>query len=156
MRYREWIVDIYECFKKQTPVRYKMAESLACLLFVDLLEQHGRLETEKAADVGGGNRNQYMPQIDAYIREHLTENISLTQLAAHVGYNKTYLSGQFRQWFGFRLSDYVKQMRLQKAIPLLEEQKKTILEIALAFWETAVMLPCRKSILEIISLECLP
>ena len=123
MRYREWIVDIYECFKKQTPVRYKMAESLACLLFVDLLERHGRLETEKAADVGGGNRNQYMPQIDAYIREHLTDNISLTQLAAHVGYNKTYLSGQFRQWFGFRLSDYVKQMRLQKAIPLLEEQK---------------------------------
>ena len=97
-----------------------------------------------------------MPQIDAYIREHLTENISLTQLATHVGYNKTYLSGQFRQWFGFRLSDYVKQMRLQKAIPLLEEQKKTILEIALAFWETAVMLPCQKSILEIISLECLP
>lgn len=131
-RYREWLADIYACFRKQTSVRYKMAESLACLLFVDLLERNGRLETERAAEMGGGNRNQYMDRIDAYIREHLTENISLSSLAAYAGYNKTYLSGQFRQWFGFRLSDYVKQIRLQKAIPLLEEQNKTILEIALA------------------------
>lgn len=128
---REQIAWVYFYLKEEDTVFHKSAETLATLIFVHILHRYGLLKRLSGNETKISDKNERMEVIDQYITEHLTEHITLKEVAEAAGYNKTYLSGQFKQWTGFSLSDYVKQIRIQKAIGLLEEQKVTLTEIAM-------------------------
>lgn len=63
---------------------------------------------------------EYYPVIN-YINEHITEKISLDDLAQKFFVNKYYLSHRFKSLFGITLSDYIKQKRLSLAKSLLRQ-----------------------------------
>ena len=68
--------------------------------------------------------------LQRYIRDHLSEDLSLIRLAEQVYLNPSYLSRLFRQIKGITLSDYIEQERILKAKELLAKETMKINEVA--------------------------
>lgn len=62
----------------------------------------------------------------AYIEEHYREHISLQDIADAVYLNRTYLSTMFKRETGVGISDYLQQIRLEKAAAMLREGNESI------------------------------
>ncbi len=71
-------------------------------------------------------------EIAEYIKNHLTENISNSTLGEKFHFHKNYLGNQFALHFGKSLHSYILEMRILKAVALLESGGKSITEIAAA------------------------
>ena len=71
-------------------------------------------------------------KIKDYIKEHLSESISLSSLSAIVNYNETYISRLFKQSTGVKLSEYIYQERIAKAKYLLSTSSNSMQAIAAA------------------------
>jgi AraC-like DNA-binding protein len=83
---------------------------------------------------GNGDRPQRIEVWKArkFIREHLDEKISLTEVAAAVRISPTYLSEKFKQSTGENFVCYVARSRVEKACELLRKSEARISEIAFA------------------------
>lgn len=67
----------------------------------------------------------------AYCRAHFTEpDLNVNFLGDHFGRHPVYLSSQFRSRTGLRLSDFIRQLRIEHAKQLLLETSASIREIA--------------------------
>ena len=64
-----------------------------------------------------------------YINEHITENITLANIAKELGYNPNYLSSRIHEIFGLNLCSLIASIRADKAKIMLWETNKTGLEI---------------------------
>jgi YesN/AraC family two-component response regulator len=67
-----------------------------------------------------------------FIREHLGEKISLTEVGESVHISPNYLSEKFKQVTGVNFSEYIAHARTEKARDLLENSTRRISEIAFA------------------------
>ena len=67
-----------------------------------------------------------------FIQDHYMETITLADVAEHVAYTPSYLSTLFKQSVGMSFSDYLLDLRIQKAKELLKETDQTIYEISAA------------------------
>lgn len=65
-----------------------------------------------------------------YIKEHLTENLTLEKLAKEIGYTEYYLTRKFNKEMGIKLLDYIREMRLEYAKIWLTTTTKSIEEIS--------------------------
>ena len=74
-------------------------------------------------------KNEIATGVVSYIRENLTENITLSQIAKTLGYNPNYLSQCISDVFGTNLCSLIANIRVDKARYLLFETDKTGLEI---------------------------
>lgn len=73
--------------------------------------------------------NRIVREIEVYIEEKLSSDLSLTKLGEHLHINPSYLSRLFKQLSGHKLSDYIAEVRLRKSKELLRTPMK-IHEIA--------------------------
>lgn len=64
-----------------------------------------------------------------YIYLHLHETIEVTQIAAHVGLSRSYLSTLFQREVGVPISDYIREKRVEAAINMLKFSDFTLQEI---------------------------
>ncbi len=64
-----------------------------------------------------------------YVREHYDENISLDILSNEVGMNASYLSTLFKKQTGNTFSEYLTQVRMEKAKEFLKESEENISNI---------------------------
>lgn len=74
--------------------------------------------------------NRLVTKLHRYIQDHLTSDLSLTVLAELVFLNPSYLSVLYKQHTGRNISDYIAEVRLNKAKELLEKSHLKIHEIA--------------------------
>lgn len=58
-------------------------------------------------------------RIAKYVEEHYQENITLETLANQVNYSSAYLSHMFHKYMHMRLTDYITEIRMEKANELL-------------------------------------
>ncbi|MFV0465581.1 MAG: helix-turn-helix domain-containing protein [Lachnospiraceae bacterium] len=65
-----------------------------------------------------------------YISFHITEKISLTELAAQAGYTEYYLSYKFKKEVGVNMNDYIRRKKIEEAKLLLSCTEKSIFEIS--------------------------
>ncbi|MBW7455416.1 helix-turn-helix domain-containing protein [Paenibacillus sepulcri] len=65
-----------------------------------------------------------------YMQDHLGENISREQLAAHVGLNPEHYSRMFRKYTGSSPVDYMTELRMEQAKKMLLRSTMSIREIA--------------------------
>ncbi len=65
-----------------------------------------------------------------YIHEHITEPLSITDLATRVGYADYYLSRKFKEETGMSVNDYIKKERIEEAKHLMESSRLSIPDIA--------------------------
>lgn len=56
-----------------------------------------------------------------YIEDHLSENFSVDELAAHVYLNRSYFSREFKEETGESVMDYILNRRMEKAIQLIKD-----------------------------------
>lgn len=76
--------------------------------------------------------NILMRDTKNYILEHLSENLSIPELAANNNLSTSHFTRLFKQYTGFSPYDYVLTMRLDRAKCLLYNSSLSILEIAYA------------------------
>lgn len=103
------------------------------LLLVELART-GETES-KAVDLGKhGKLNEdsilRLEQARAYIESHLSEALTLSQVAAVAVMSPSYFSTQFKKMFGFSVWDFVISRRIDRARNLLESTAQSVLEIA--------------------------
>lgn len=65
-----------------------------------------------------------------YIQLHLGEKLTLSEMAAHVGYSGNYLTQKFRREMGQTLSEYILESRMARARSLLTGTLFSIQEIS--------------------------
>lgn len=76
------------------------------------------------------NRDIMILGLENYIENNLHREITLTELAHKVGYNKTYFIKRFKILFGISPMQFVNNLRLEKAKQMLSSTDKSITEIA--------------------------
>ncbi len=79
---------------------------------------------------GAGALPPLIGRLQAYIREHLEADLSLTRLAELAHYSPTYLSRLYKQETGTMLFEYITEQRMGKAKQLLRDSNLRIYEIA--------------------------
>lgn len=78
------------------------------------------------------NPNQpNMQRLLDYINEHYAEPLSLTEMGKKFHYNPSYLSNYFSDNNHQSFSEYLKQVRIEKSLELLQEQEISIAKISM-------------------------
>ncbi len=80
--------------------------------------------------------DQTVRWIQAYVHDHLNEDLNISLLAEQAGLNASYLSRLFRKATGETLISYVTRARVQYACSLLEDPEYQIKQVSqqLGFW----------------------
>ncbi|MFC0212937.1 response regulator [Paenibacillus chartarius] len=68
-------------------------------------------------------------KIRSFIEAHIGEDLSLVRLAGVIHFNPSYLSRLFKQECGVNLSDYIDEVRMEKAKELLKQDELKIAEV---------------------------
>ncbi len=77
-----------------------------------------------------GSNKGMVTKAAKYIEKNYATNISLGEVAQHVGLNASYLSNQMKQHFGKNYSEYIIDMRIEQAKKLIRMTDQKIYEIS--------------------------
>ncbi|WNR42997.1 response regulator [Paenibacillus roseipurpureus] len=64
--------------------------------------------------------------VDRYIAEHISEDITLVDMASHLYLNPSYFSRDFKKRTGTNFSDYVHQFKMQEAARMLRSGEENV------------------------------
>ena len=78
------------------------------------------------------NNNRIVAYIKNYIETHLEGDLSLTKLADLLHFNHSYLSRMYKQVTGISLSEYISEVKINKARELLRKDNIKVNEISIA------------------------
>ena len=76
------------------------------------------------------DRSQQIQECCEYIATHLTEDLSIQRIAREIGYAEYYLTRKFQKEMGVRLTDYIKEARLDYAKVCLLSTELSVEEIS--------------------------
>ncbi|WP_223192277.1 response regulator transcription factor [Paenibacillus sedimenti] len=68
-------------------------------------------------------------KVRIYIEEHIGEDLSLVRLAGMIHFNPSYLSRLFKQECGVNLSEYIDEVRMERAKEMLKQDELKIAEV---------------------------
>lgn len=144
---REVLKSLFQDFLQEFYIAVDRKGVQASLLFAD--EESAQLQHEASATVRGfqawaghilrkagayvdlaENTDSIVQKVKKYIRGHLGEEMSRTQLAQEVFLSADYLSRTFRQETGETISDYITGMRMEEAKRLLRETDLPVGDVA--------------------------
>lgn len=74
----------------------------------------------------------YLDQALAYMDEHLSENIKINDIAAHIGIDRSYLTAIFQKTLSLSPKEYLVHYRMNRACMLLRDPERKISEVAKA------------------------
>lgn len=83
-----------------------------------------------AFDVPAVRGSDTVHRIMRYVRTHLSEKITLEDLAREIFLSRTYISGVFKAQTGLSLSSYIMSARVSKAKRLLRESRMSLSDVA--------------------------
>ncbi len=87
--------------------------------------------SKEANEVAKNRMNSfYMNQIVEYVRQNYMNDLSLEEVAEHVNLSVCYLSNYFKGQMGVNFTDYLTQLRMEKAKELLIHTNEKIYRIA--------------------------
>lgn len=97
---------------------------------MDVMYNNFRIDRSYAQDAQSHRYAARVTKIAKLVREHHTENLSLSQLADMVHLSPPYLSKFFDRQFGMSFLSYLTQVRLNHAVNLLLSTEKIIEEVS--------------------------
>ena len=116
---------------QQNPAGNRLyVDSLANILAVNLLRQHGTTKPQLPIYEGGLPQRQLMKVLD-YIDAHLGQNLKLENLAQLLDMSQFHFSRLFKQSMGLAPYQYLTQQRVERAKQLLKQTDRSIVDIAL-------------------------
>lgn len=95
------------------------------ILFTRLLLDLARCAAEKSAQTG----IRYLKRAQQFIEEHLSEEISVPQVAEAAQVNHSYLQTLFSKYHGCGIGTYINRLRVDKAEFLLQNSAMSITDI---------------------------
>jgi AraC family transcriptional regulator len=133
--------DIWETVLKlktlvEHPASSGYAEALGLVLAHELIRSN---RGDSAAILRGGLASWQKKKVTDYIEEHLSETISLRQLAAVAQLSHYHFARAFKQSFGTPPHHYHMSRRIERAKAILEGPARTVTEVGvmLGFSETS-------------------
>jgi AraC-like DNA-binding protein len=78
---------------------------------------------------GTNARDVILEKINAYIREHLSQSVTISDIALELGYSVSHLRAVFRDRLGVSLGRYMRESRLSAAAQLLQRSNYNVSEI---------------------------
>lgn len=109
---------------------YELRNWIYIYQLMEILFTHFRVERSAALDRRNHRHASRMDEIVQIIKEHYTENLSLSQLADMVHLSSPYLSKFFVEQFGVNYLTYLTQLRLNHAVHDLINSEKNMEEIS--------------------------
>ena len=76
------------------------------------------------------NSDNILHEVVKYVHENTNKNITVAEIASHVGFNRSYLSRKVKKELGFDLSSFIRKCKLEESKNLLEFSDKSISEIS--------------------------
>ena len=96
-----------------------------------LLNVVWRIENDFVQQISSAAYSDHnIKQIEKYVEEHCSEDITLRKVAEIFFYNYSYLSRAFKERKGKSFSAYLTQVRMEKAKKLLTENNMNAIEVA--------------------------
>lgn len=65
-----------------------------------------------------------------YVKQHTNQPVSVSDVAAHIGKSRSYISRRFKKELGFQISDFIMRCKLEEARALLAYTDKSLSEIS--------------------------
>jgi AraC-like DNA-binding protein len=84
----------------------------------------------RTSDSGDGVRDIILERINGYVRSHLKEAPTISDLARDLGYSVSHLRAVFRNQLGVSLGKYIRESRLSQAASLLQSTEKNVSGVA--------------------------
>lgn len=78
----------------------------------------------------GNGMPDCVPEVLRYIFEHLDEDFDIGKIARHIGWDPRKLSALFREHYGIKLTELINNVRVERAITLLETTGLSISEVS--------------------------
>ena len=126
-RLRQFMADIFAVYCKNDPQEQLRIRGMVSGLLSELLVSFGRPKPENR----GENGREQALLLTGYVREHYQEDISLRKFAEENYLSASHLSHVMRKEMGVSFTEYLKMIRLQHALRLLE-QGKGVTEISIS------------------------
>lgn len=105
-------------------------ESLATLIMGHVIRHHSTISGRRLKRVPDCLTPRQLKTIVEYIQTHLQSNLSLYQIANHIGVSPYYLAHTFKTTTGLSPHQYVLRCRLEQAQRLLRDTQMSIAAIA--------------------------
>ncbi|MFB5678879.1 response regulator [Paenibacillus terreus] len=102
----------------------EQAERFLSEMGINLIRQGKQKQDERT--------DRIIRKLNRYITEHLNEDLSLAVLADAVYLNASYLSNLYKICTGRNISDYIAELRIERAKTLLAESNAKVQDIAVA------------------------
>lgn len=78
----------------------------------------------------GSSASPLVRAVSAYVQEHLTEDITVDEIAQTLYLSPNYLSSRFHRESGMTLRTFISQQRISKAKDYLKNTDRSILDIS--------------------------
>ncbi|MDK1491453.1 AraC family transcriptional regulator [Sinorhizobium sp. 7-81] len=117
-------------YEKDSALDVTYCDAMTLALRTYLVHRSG-VAGRTAPHVSGGLTPRQVRDVTAYIESRLTGHIRITELAAIAGLSEGYFHRAFRQTNGQSPLEYVNRKRVERALALLAQTDKTVIEIAL-------------------------
>ena len=131
-RYRELFSKICKFYNSSYKADEIMLQSLVLELIYDIVTDSKRTDE---SDIGKSKQKgsavaEKIAVIINYIKENLSQKLTLDQLATQVGYSPAYLHKAFKQATSSTLADYIKSERIKHAADLIVTTNYTLTQIS--------------------------
>jgi AraC-like DNA-binding protein/mannose-6-phosphate isomerase-like protein (cupin superfamily) len=130
--------------RRPTPESPLAARGILHELIAWVVRDHRADQLRRTRDTGGaggaggegsagsaGEQSPAIAKVIAWLREHLQEDLSVTELANVAGLSPSYFRRCFHREIGSSPRDYVTQLRIEHAKRMLEATNRSITEIAM-------------------------
>ena len=129
-RIRMYTAQIISCLNRNDQYSLYMAKASTEMLVGTLCTMF-HTQTGTSRQEVDEETQKVMRTVLNYLEQNYMKKITLEDIAALTGYNRTYISTLFHQTLGIRFYDYLMRLRLQKAIQDLIATDKSLTEIAM-------------------------
>lgn len=119
----ETIGEMLSAMRNDHRLNEAETSSLIYSMLMKLLERSG-------ASGAGGIGNPVVDRAISYIQSHLTDKLSVEEIAANAGYSASYFSHMFAEETGMSPYQFVVKSRVEQAQQLLKTTRHTVQEIA--------------------------
>lgn len=117
--------SIHTACREQTAMGYEAIGYLT-LVMSRLIEQNISNKQDYSS------AEQYIKKAKNYIKQHYSYNITIQELASHVGLDRTYLYRLFIENLNKSPSEYINDYRLKKAVEMMDNKQLALPNIALS------------------------
>ena len=133
------IEELFKELKRHIRSRQEPASAIAAngammSLVAEVLTQCGSKFTNPKS-----NLPKEMCEVIKHIENNLCKQISVSTLAEKAGYSLTYFTKKFKKTFGCTPTEYISNLKVERAEDLLRDKKMSVAEIAyaLGFFDTS-------------------